>query len=285
MAMARTLGITTSLAMLLTLSLFIHTLMFSPSRAFAHEEIAASGESPATINPDQLRDFSVRVANGAGALLALLTVITLAVKPQEEAVKTTLFSLMVLAAAGPTIYFAVSTVYLNMASETKGPVHWHADFQIFACGQELSPPTPKGFLSNKVGTPILHEHVDRRIHVEGVVVHKSEVSLARFFEMQGGVLAEHSFTVPTEEGLITYENGDRCPNGTTGAWQTFLYTTEGKLVTQRKLSPYTEYVLSPEKNVPPGDCIILEFGPEKSRTDALCPFYQISVQKGDLQLR
>ena len=36
--------------------------------------------------------------------------------------------------------------------------------------------------------------------------------------------------------------------------------------------------------VPPGDCVIFEFTPEtKERTDLMCQFYQIAIDKGDVQ--
>ena len=32
------------------------------------------------------------------------------------------------------------------------------------------------------------------------------------------------------------------------------------------------YILSPASKVPPGDCLIIEFGPEKAKTEHICGF-------------
>ena len=54
---------------------------------------------------------------------------------------------------------------------------------------------------------------------------------------------------------------------------------------QEKLSEPQEYVISPHGNVPPGDCLIFEFGEEKDRTDKLCSFYKVAESKGELRRR
>ena len=103
-----------------------------------------------------------------GSVLIVLIVIAMIPGDRSELFKKIIFTLMVIVVVGPTAYFIVTTISINLTSETGGPVHWHADFKIFACGEELSSPAPVG-LSNKIGTPLFHEHGDRRIHVEGVV--------------------------------------------------------------------------------------------------------------------
>lgn len=197
--------------------------------------------------------------------------------------KKIIFSFIVIVIAFPTLFFAGSTIYLNLFSATKGPVHWHADFKVIACGEEVKSVSVKG-LSNKLGTNLLHEHEDRRIHIEGVVVKESDVSLDKFFEVQGGELLSDSFIIPTNDGLRTITNGDQCENGERGMWQVFLYTTDGGIARQKKLDDFIHYVPSSHTNVPPGDCIIFEFGPEKERTDQLCDFYQLEVGKGSIKI-
>lgn len=166
---------------------------------------------------------------------------------------------------------------------TKGPVHWHADFKIIACGKEIESVNVGG-LSNKKGTNLLHEHEDRRIHIEGVVLEESDVSLESFFAVQGGELTETSFAIPTNEGIARYDNGDQCKDIGPGSLHVFLYTTDNGIARQQKLDDFVNYVPSPHTQVPPGDCIIFEFGPEKERTDALCDFYQLEVNKGNLKI-
>ena len=58
-----------------------------------------------------------------------------------------------------------STIYLNTNSDSGGPVHWHADIEFWACGNEIELRDPTGF-SNKIGTGTLHEHDDHRIHLD-----------------------------------------------------------------------------------------------------------------------
>jgi len=70
--------------------------------------------------------------------------------------------------------------------------------------------------------------------------------------------------------------------------QAFLYRIvnaypnqkKGFLYEQVKLENFADYVLSPYVNVPPGDCIIIEFDEEKDTTDKICETYSASIQKG-----
>ena len=173
------------------------------------------------------------------------------------------------------------TVYLNSNSETGGPVHWHADYRIFACGKEVAIIKPTGF-SNRVGRTDFHEHGDKRIHVEGVVVDKQDVSLHEFFSVIGGNLQYGELAFPGDEKYERFIDGNTCSDGRAGVLQVFLYKTEGKEIKQTKLTEYPEYVLSEKSQVPPGDCIIFEFTPDsKEKTELMCDFTRIGIQKGD----
>lgn len=235
--------------------------------------------------PDVLNKLNIQIAFVAAIILFTLVLVAL-VSGEESTNKTkkVIFWSMAFVIALPTFFFVGTTLYINFSSITKGPVHWHADFQIVVCGQEIEPVNVKG-LSNKLGTNVLHEHEDRRIHVEGVVQEESDVALNKFFGAQGGRLSSNVFTIPTNYGLRTITNGDQCDDGRQGVWQVFLYTTDGDIARQRKLDDFVNYVPSPHTNVPPGDCIIFEFGPKKERTDILCNFYQLEVNKDNLKIR
>lgn len=247
----------------------------------ASTRLGEAGVQDVRPSAESIRATSIRLVYGASMLLIALIVIAMIFGNRSELFKKIIFILIVIVVVGPTAYFIVTTISINLASETGGPVHWHADFKIFACGEELSSLTPVG-LSNKIGTPLLHEHEDRRIHVEGVVGNTHEVSLGHFFEAQGGELAAEGFRIPAGEGFVTYMNGDACPDGDAGVWQAHLYKVEGDIVRRQKLEDYTDYVISPEGTVPPGDCIIFEFGAEKDRTDNICDLYQVEINKGNL---
>lgn len=171
-----------------------------------------------------------------------------------------------------TFYLAAHTVYLNVVSESHGPVHWHADYETWVCGTKLDLVDPTGF-DNKVGSPTFHEHNDDRIHVEGVLVKISEANLESYFDNVGGGLSESKLAYPTNSGVVSVKNGDTC-NGKPAVLQAFVYKTKGSRYHQEKIRDFTHYVLSPHSQVPPGDCIIIEFGEEKGRTDKLCETYK-----------
>jgi len=237
------------------------------------------------IDQELIRKINIQVAVASAIILFTLVLIALIFSESSgDKTKNIIFWSIVSVIVLPTFFFVGTTLYINFSSITKGPVHWHADFKIIACGQETEPVNAEG-LSNKIGTNVLHEHEDRRIHIEGAVVKKSDVALDKFFEVQGGKLSPNAFTIPTNKGLRTITNGDQCDDGQQGVWQVFLYTTDDDVARQRKLDDFVQYVPSPYTNVPPGDCIIFEFGPVKERTNALCNFYQLEVNKDNLQIR
>ena len=179
-----------------------------------------------------------------------------------------------------SLYVAGSTIYINTISSTKGPVHWHADFEIWNCGTNVDLVDPTG-LSNRVGETVLHEHGDNRMHVEGVVVNSGDVSLGNFFRSVGGSLSAGMLTVQTNTGKVLLESGTSCPDGP-AELQVFVYTTvEGRMV-QEKLGAYEDYSLSGHSQVPPGDCIIIELAPNKETTDHLCESYKVAIRRGAL---
>lgn len=220
---------------------------------------------------------SVNLLIGATVVLGVLVTISLYKKHLSEGLKKFLFFGIVLITVLPTLYMIVSTVYLNNISASKGPVHWHADIEIWACGKEVELQDPKGMLSNKIGTATLHEHNDKRIHLEGVVVHPEDASLGKFFNVIGGEITANSLIVPTNNGPVPYTNGSMCADGSEGQVQAFVYQVDDEnYYTQKKLDNPAEYLISPHSQVPNGDCIIVEFGPSKDRTDKLCRSFKVA---------
>lgn len=275
----------------IVLPLLLAGALFFANTVGAHgdEEHAAKNNSAeyseALVN--SIHENSINFAIAGGVLLVFLAMTSLLVRRPKEKFKKTVFVLMVIAIVTPTLYFIVTTLYLNFISDTKGPVHWHADFRIFACGEELVLRGPDTRLSNKVGTPTFHHHDDQRIHVEGVVLDTRNFELADFFEIVGGHLTENSFTLPTPDGERSFTNGDSCPDGRKGVWQVFVYQTskhDPTVARQIKLNQYTEYLPAPEVTVPPGDCMILEFDEPREKTKRLCHFYQIEKEKGNMTI-
>ena len=202
---------------------------------------------------------------------------------QSENIKRILFAMICLPILIATTYIAATTISLNLAAESKGPVHWHADFEIWNCGQKIDFKSPQGW-SNRIGNPVFHEHGDNRIHVEGVILDRNDITLHHFFSVVGGSLSEISLTLPTDEGALTFHNGEAC-NGQPGKVQVFVYKTTEEGYTQQKLDPYVNYVLSPSAAIPPGDCLIIEYDVEKEKTDHMCVSYQHAIEEGELHGR
>ncbi|MEK7617469.1 MAG: hypothetical protein AAB414_05475 [Patescibacteria group bacterium] len=229
-----------------------------------------------------IRSNSITYTLLAAGILVLILFGSLFLKNQSERLKFFLFISIVAVTLVNTIYLVGSTIYLNGESETGGPVHWHADFEIWNCGQEIELADPKGF-SNRVGTSVTHEHNDNRIHIEGVVLENRQASLKHFFEEIGGSFNGTHLAIPTNEGILNLEDGNKCPDGKVGTLQVFVHKSLNGTFSQQKLIFPEKYIISPHGNVPPGDCIIFEFGPPKDKTDKLCTFYEVAIQKGDLR--
>lgn len=261
------------------------------------EVLAHEGEEAVeTMQPaldELIRTNSLKFSLIAAGLLLGLAVLALIFKNASDKVKYLLFGIMVVVALLNTVYLVGSTIYLNQVSQTGGPVHWHADLEIWNCGQKVEIRDPQGF-SNKVGTEVVHEHNDDRIHIEGVILDTHDASLGHFIEQIGGQLHEDHMAIPTEEGLVELENGQMC-DSQAGSLQVFVYKqslpsddgqTKGDSFSQQKLSDNPQdYIISPFGQVPPGDCIIIEFGPPKDITDKLCTFYQVAEEKGEIKAR
>lgn len=188
-------------------------------------------------------------------------------KVQESKHKKYVFLAFVIPVVLSTGYLTYDTVEKNLVSVTGGPVHWHADFEVWYCGQKQDLVNPSGLL-NKIGTPLFHEHNDDRIHVEGTVNQISNVDVGSFFETVGGKLTLDSLKYPTSSGeIIEAQTGDNCPNGEVGELKVYVNGV-------RNMDP-ENYMYYPHPGVPPGDCIIVEFGPNLAdTTDKICNFWQ-----------
>lgn len=261
---------------------------------------------------DWISQLSILAVLVASVLLVVLVLLAIwANKRKKKQFKAPLFIAILIVVVGTTLTISGSTIYLNIASAAGGPVHWHADFEIWACGNELDLRDPIGALSNKIGTPSLHEHNDKRIHLEGVPVSlPQDASLGKFMNVVGGELTKDKLVVPLndskyfqngpgqEDGdgpsasapnLITpfisttkdgkqasFTTGQKCGDQAAQV-QVFVYKFNAKDNTykQTKLSDPASYGISHESDVPPGDCVIFEFAPPEGHTNKLCKQYGI----------
>jgi hypothetical protein len=228
----------------------------------------------------QIGALSLRIVAVASAIVILLILYAALAKNRSSV----LFGGIVLTVTLASLFLIGSTIYLNHISSSKGPVHWHADFEVWACGEEIDLLDPQGFLSNKIGTPTLHEHNDNRIHLEGVVVHRQDASLGKFMSVIGGELTKDSLTVPTNDGKKSFISGQQC-GGQPAQPQVFLYriNEDKKTYSQNKLSDPATHIIKDDSQVPPGDCVIFEFDRPKQTTDKICQSWQVAKDLGKIK--
>ncbi|MBI4894471.1 MAG: hypothetical protein HY833_01915 [Candidatus Aenigmarchaeota archaeon] len=235
---------------------------------------------------ESIRNISFQLILLATLVITVVVLVSFFHKRKGEKEKIVLFLAILVSSVSVTVFMSASTVYINTISETGGPIHWHADFEIWKCGQKLNVMDPTG-IENRIGTPLLHEHNDDRMHVEGTVVRKSELNMGKFFQVIGGHISNSDFFIPTNSGVVGATNGDLC-DGKVGKLQAFVYrvTNPDELkrwkFVQEKVGDIPSHVLSPYSLIPPGDCIIIEFGEEKDTTEHMCETTRISIQRGEL---
>lgn len=267
------------------LAIMAAIFLFGKFLAFAHEGELDEAATESTPNLEAvIKANSLWVVSVASVIIIIALLIVVFFKNFSERAKPILFWSIIAPTIIATFYLVGSTIYLNQVSQSKGPVHWHADYQIWNCGQQIELTNPVGF-SNKVGSSTFHEHNDNRIHVEGVVINHEDVMLGEFFETVGGHMDDGALTVPTTGGMVTMADGQPCADGKPGRLQVFVYKTDEntKQFTQSNVANPKHYVLSPYGNVPPGDCIIIEFSPEKLvKTQQLCDTYRLQLAKGTI---
>lgn len=255
-----------------------------------------------------ITSMSLRIVGVSALALFILIGIAILTKDKVEALKKPLFIMMATIMAGSTLFLGASTVYLNISADSGGPVHWHADIEFWVCDNEIELIDPTGF-SNKVGTSTLHEHNDRRIHLEGVVVDdKNDASLGKFMHVIGGAITDSALVIPVNPDGTIFEdeydgdgpsdpfpnaandyvvtsngkryvkvlNGQTC-SGVPSEVQVFVYqfNKEDDTYKQVKLANPKDYTIADDSIVPPGDCVIFEFGPSKDKTDKLCEQYGV----------
>jgi hypothetical protein len=271
-------------------------------------DIVAPGDLEETINR-----ISLITVLAASVLLVILVLLAMKVvkNKKKKMWKAPVFFAILIVVVGTTLTISGSTVYLNIKSATGGPIHWHADFEVWACGNELELRDPIGALSNKIGTATYHEHDDKRIHLEGVPVSLPEdASLGKFMNVVGGSVSKNEMVVPLNDGKLfetdkgdedgdgagapyseqvdpflsttkdgkvaTFVNGQKCGNEASEV-QVFVYkfNEKDKTYSQTKLDDPANYAISGHSEVPPGDCVIFEFSPPKDRTNKLCKQYGV----------
>jgi len=204
---------------------------------------------------DSILKFDSRVLWIGVAAIAILTLIGVAFQKRLSVKhEKIIFVGIAIASLAVTGYMIGLTAYWVDVSPVGGPVHWHADFEIWICGERIELPQSRG-LDNKVGTPFWHHHNDDRIHVEGILLSLEQVNLHSFFEVIGGSITNTSISIPQSlppnSNPLTYSNGDLCLNGNPGTLYVFV---NGELIENP-----AEHIPAPFAIVPPGDQIKFVF--------------------------
>ncbi len=250
----------------------------------AHGGVAGEQERGVWANP-------ARYIKLVGVWATLLIVFLIALRKQSfmrrKPVQHLFFWLITAPVVLSSLYLGWNTIYENITSETGGPIHWHADFEVWNCGEEVELIDPEGIM-NRVGSSLVHEHNDKRVHIEGTVLDWEKIDLEYFFQAIGGSLDPLRFQ--TNEGLVEIRDGQLCQGGP-GKVQVFVYKIvnayasqkDGFIYQQEKLDDPEHYIISPYGNVPPGDCIIIEFDQEKEKTDKICDSYEVALSQGRMK--
>ncbi|MBI2085628.1 MAG: hypothetical protein HYT71_03905 [Candidatus Aenigmarchaeota archaeon] len=229
-------------------AIFVVILLSAVSLAHTIEPAAGSGQTAiesALGIPDP-----VKIVLLSSAVVAFFVTLSLIFKKSfQNKHKKIIFILITVPIIFATLYLVGVTLALNTASATKGPVHWHADMEVWACGNKYHFVHSTGW-DNKVGESLMHLHDDDRMHIEGVVMDMKDIELGEFFHSVGGEFNSDSITMPTTEGVKKWFNGYDC-NGKMGWLYMFV---NGKLE-----KTMDEYIISPYFNIPPGDTIKIVF--------------------------
>lgn len=201
------------------------------------------------------------------AITAVITILSfLFGKKLSHSGKVLFFSLIAIPIILSSLYLGAHTVHKNLISETQGPVHWHVDYQVWTCGERLDLINPTG-LSNKIGSPLFHEHDDDRVHIEGVVMNTQDVDVQSFFDVIGGSLTEDALSYPTTNGVVSVQEGVDTCDGEPANLKVYI--------NGEQRPDGTSHVPYPHALVPPGDCVVVEFSPGDSQTtDKLCESWQ-----------
>lgn len=227
--------------------LLLAALLVALPAAFAHETSEPHDEG--VLNPGA--GLSELLASAFGLVLVVGVASAVLGERLGDSGKKAAFAVIATISIAATFYLIYSVYVLFSTSATGGPVHWHADFEVWACGERISLKKASGW-STRVGPILLHHHGDDRMHIEGVVRKLEDVSLREFFKAIGGEFKQSELTVITENGeLKNWRNGDSCPEGLQGSLKFF--------VNGKPNADFGNYVISKHTDVPPGDVIKIVF--------------------------
>lgn len=153
-------------------------------------------------------------------------------KKSKKKKRVILWAAIVVVVAASGYLIAALASQEKVVPYSKGQVHWHAKLRVFMCGEEKLMPSPFG--SEHLGTPLLHTHDDRLIHIEGTVWKPEDIMLGKYM----GAIGQNF----KDEELIDKRNGDLC-NGVPGKVKLFVNGKENPSLTRYIIQDDDEYEL------------------------------------------
>ncbi len=116
------------------------------------------------------------------------------------------------------LFYRAATISSNFESYTDGPVHWHADFNVFLCGNRVDF-SSLGSAGSMAGPMLLHTHGDHKIHIEGLVSRAGDIAVGNFFRGIGHRFSSSGFDDYTNENdkcggdnkIVMLVNGEENP--------------------------------------------------------------------------
>lgn len=242
------------------------------------------------------------------SLLLVLAITSIAIfSGRDASLKKSLFNLCVAVIAVSTTTLVWLNLYLYSKISNPGLASWNAGIEFWVCDVEVEIENPSWFKADRIGSSKIYEADDKKIHVNGLISDSgAEATLGSFMRSIGGSISEKSFTLPIDKKQVedevdgdnvdiggiknierfvrigsdgrytlTASNGMPCVDGKKTALQVFAYSYDkiNGTYSQEKLSDPNSYIISPERDVPPGDCLIIEYGQVKDTTERLCREY------------
>lgn len=259
----------------------------------------------------QVSNLGLRTLFVASIALFILILIASATRRGADQLKKVTFGLIGFVVVVASGIMTGATFYLNSKAEGGGPQKRTAGIELWACGVQLEIRNPDWTVSNKVGTPTLHEHDDQLIHLDGAVVYpEREATLGAFIRAIGGSVTSTSLQVPVAKSVVENSTdadavdpagalrvaaylgqdgtgGDAVTLPSTGTCdgqaarlQAYVLRTSGEGYTQEKISDIDSFQFKQANDAPPGDCIIVSFDRPSDRTDRRCAgFYESGIRE------
>jgi len=122
-------------------------------------------------------------------------------KSVSKNTKYILISVILILVLAGSYYFIIRPIN-EFKPYTKGAVHWHANYEVYLCGERQDFTKGYDFEKDNLGTHILHPHNDNTIHLEGAIPKKEDILLGNFFD---------NIRIPfSSEKIMDKKNGDLC---------------------------------------------------------------------------